>query len=467
MKAEEPLLIHSESGGFITLEGETRIRVSGMQGTLALRAGKAGELRYEVRSLDDRREERPIGLWLDGSGFEIAPLEGAAEERLLLEMAVPPDLSVELDLDDSNVQIAGLRSDLVLLGAGLDIDARGVYGDLTIEVVESSVKLDGVAGDLSVDSESVGLVASRIEGSLGLTLVDSEADIRGVSAPADIDLENTVLLISSLEDGLVLQAVGGRVEVEGVKPHCEFRLDGTPLRLTKTVGGAQIDSNSEVQVGATQGPVVVSGYGASIVGKALESTVTLTVDQATIELDDVKGKLTINGSNLGIAVKNLLAGATIETENSEIRVEGVEAVLQIDNAFGPVEVRGAKGDVRVSNRDGDVLLAEMAGAVTVHGSGEMVEVGWSDFPAEGQHMVANEQGGIVVTLPARARCRIEAQSKYGRISSDIPTVRINDDERFASGVVGGGRGPTIQIRSQGDVLISGDAATAAEDHPTQ
>ncbi len=63
--------------------------------------------------------------------------------------------------------------------------------------------------------------------------------------------------------------------------------------------------------------------------------------------------------------------------------------------------------------------------------------------------------------------RIEAQSKYGRISSDIPTVRINDDERFASGVVGGGRGPTIQIRSQGDVLISGDAATAAEDHPTQ
>jgi hypothetical protein len=265
----------------------------------------------------------------------------------------------------------------------------------------------------------------------------------------------------------VLQAIGGRVEVDGVKPRCEFRLDGTPLRLTNTSGGAEIDSNSEVQVGATTGPVTVSGYGGSIVGKTLESTVTLTVDQATIELDEVKGKLIINGHDLGIALRNLVAGGTINTENSEIRVEGIEAPMQINNSFGPVEVRGAKDALRVVNQDGDVLLSEIAGTVDVFGSGEMVEVGWSEFPAEGQHMLANEQGGIVVALPARTRCRIEAQSKYGRISSDIPTVRINDDEKFASGVVGGGRGPTIQIRAHGDVSISGEAATAAEDYPTQ
>ena len=82
--ADEPTLIHSESGGFITLEGESRVRVSGLKGTVAVRTGKEGELRYEVRSLDKRREERPIGLWLDGNAFEIAPLEGTVDGTLVL-----------------------------------------------------------------------------------------------------------------------------------------------------------------------------------------------------------------------------------------------------------------------------------------------------------------------------------------------------------------------------------------------
>ena len=466
-RAEEAALIHSEAGGFITLEGETRIRVSGVQGTIAVRTGKEDELRYEVRSLDNRREERPIGLWLDGRGFEIAPLEEASEERLLLEIAVPPDLSVELDLYDSNVQIAGLRSDLLLTGGGLKIDVRGVHGDMTVEVVESDVKIDGVGGDLEIDSEAVVLVASRMQGAIRLTLVDSEADVRDVAGEADVDLENTVLLIASLDTSLVLEAGGGRVEVEGVKSRSDFRLDGTPLILTNTLGRVVIESDSGVQVGAAKGPIVITGWGGPIEGKELEGTVEIKVDQATIQLEDIKGKLTISGNDLDVAIKNVEAQATISTENSEVRVESIGAPLQINNAYGLVEVRGAKSDVRVVNRDADVLLAEVAGSVDVFSSGEMVEVGWSEFPAEGHHTVANDKGDIVVNLPARTRCRIEAQSTYGKIRSDIPTVRINDDEKYASGVVGGGRGPTIRIRSHGDVLISGDAARAREEAPTQ
>ena len=54
-RAQEAVLVHAESGGFITLEGETLVRVSGIQGTVAVRTGKDGELRYEVRTLDNRR----------------------------------------------------------------------------------------------------------------------------------------------------------------------------------------------------------------------------------------------------------------------------------------------------------------------------------------------------------------------------------------------------------------------------
>jgi hypothetical protein len=464
-RAEEATLIHSESGGFITLEGETLVRVSGMQGTIAVRTGKEGELRYEVRSLDDRREERPIGLWLSGRGFEIAALEETGEERLLLEMAVPPGLDVELELDDSNVQVAGLRSDLVLVGGGLDVDLRGIHGNLTIELVESEVKFDGVSGDVEIDSEALSLVATRVDGSLGVTLLDSQADIRTVSGEADVDVENTVMVLSELEAGLVLQASGGRVEVYGVKPRSEFRLDGAPLVLSGTLGEASIESDSEIQVSEAKGPVVIRGFGGPIVGKALESRVEITADQALVDLEDVKGKLTINGNDLGVKIKNIEAEAIVRTDSSEVLAEGIAGPLQIHNAYGRVEVHGAKDVVKVVNRDADVLLADVAGSVDVFATGDSVEVGWSEFPADGHHVIANERGGIVVNLPGRTRCRIEAQSKYGKISSDIASVRINEDGRFASGVVGGGRGPTIQIRSNGDVLISGDAA--APDLPTQ
>jgi hypothetical protein len=467
VRADEATLIHAESGGFINLEGETRVRISAMSGTIAVRTGKSGELRYEVRSLDNRREERPVGLWLNGKSFEIAALEETGDERLLLEMAVPPDLAVEIDLDDSNVQVAGLRSDLLLIGAGLKVDARGIHGDLSVRAAQSDVKIDGVAGDADIDSEAIGLVASRIEGALTLTLLDSEAEVRGVTGEADADIENTVLSISGVEAELVLRASGGRVQVEDVKRTSDLNLSGAPLVLNAAVGRSTIETDGEVRVGGSKGPVVIRGYGGPVMGNALESSVEIAVDQAVIDLEDVKGAVTISGSDLEISLKNLQAEATVRTAASQVRVEGAQSSLQITNEFGPVEVHGTKGDLKVVNRDADVVVAEAAGSVDVFATAETVDVGWETFPAEGHQVIANEFGGINVTLPNGTRCRIEAQSKEGRISSDIPTVRINDDEKFASGVIGGGRGPTIQIRSQGDVSITGATDTRPENLPTQ
>jgi hypothetical protein len=275
------------------------------------------------------------------------------------------------------------------------------------------------------------------------------------------------LIITDVEGGLVLQARGGSVEVNGVKPSVDLRLDGTPLILTNGIGRAVIESDGEVQLDGMKGPINIVGYGGPIIGKGIESAVDLTVDRASIELEEVKGKLTINGNDLGIMLKKVEGETTIRTENSEVRVEGASASLRIENRLGPVEVVGATAEVKVVNQDGDVRLSEIAGPVDVYASGEIVEVGWSEIPGEGNQIVVNERGSIVLSLPSRGRCRIEVQSKYGRISSDIPTVRINADGKFASGVIGGGRGPTIQVRSQGDVHVAGARGGAGEELPTQ
>jgi hypothetical protein len=45
------------------------------------------------------------------------------------------------------------------------------------------------------------------------------------------------------------------------------------------------------------------------------------------------------------------------------------------------------------------------------------------------------------------------RSEYGVVTSALPNIRVSDDERYASGALGGADQPTIQVRSSGDVRL--------------
>jgi len=90
--AQEPLLLSEDAGGILELEGERGLEISGFHGSVLVRQGKEGELRFAGRDVDDKTVERPVQLWLEGKTLRLIPLDGASDVPVRLEVAVNREL---------------------------------------------------------------------------------------------------------------------------------------------------------------------------------------------------------------------------------------------------------------------------------------------------------------------------------------------------------------------------------------
>ena len=68
LRAEERVIVE-QAGGVLPLEGERRLSIEGVFGSVRVRPGKPGELRFLSTPADDPRGELPIPLRSDGSSL--------------------------------------------------------------------------------------------------------------------------------------------------------------------------------------------------------------------------------------------------------------------------------------------------------------------------------------------------------------------------------------------------------------
>jgi len=462
----QPVLLHDEADGLVAVDSIGAIRIVGISGKVSLRTGKEGELRYASRSRDDRSTEKPVALWMRDGTLELSALAGTETERLWVEMTVPPGLAVDVDLDDSEIEVAGLRSALGLRGSKLAVQARGIYGDVVVDAANSDVGIDGVDGSVEIDGEALRLTVRNVSSSVSGVLSGGNAEIVDVRGTADFDLQGTVLAGQRFDQGVRVSADASRVELGEVRRDADLRLSDTPLVLSGGQGRFTVDSDADVQLDSVQGMIAVTGYGASVNGSGNSGRLDISTSQGAIVLNQHTGVVHVEGDGLQIEMHEQRGDVTVVTTGSEVLIEQVEGAADVTNDFGDVRIDGTSRALRIANVEGSIFASAIAGPVEVHGSGERVEVDWKAVADEGAQSISNEQGQVVAKLPANSRCRIEVESSYGTVRSEIPAVRVSDDERFASGVLGSVQTPVIQIRSAGDVLVtaSGGAAAAL---PTQ
>ncbi len=132
--------------------------------------------------------------------------------------------------------------------------------------------------------------------------------------------------------------------------------------------------------------------------------------------------------------------------------------LDIETDFGDVHVTETASPLRVVSTGGDVVLSEISGPLELHANGNRVDVSWSEVARDPNQIIENNNGEVTLRFPARSAGRVEVESSFGRVRSELPNVRVSDDERFASGVLGRVNRPTIQVKSAGDVLVTSHGA---------
>lgn len=452
--AQDSLLINDQSGGQIEVESASDLAIYGFAGTVAVRTAGEGELRYEIRSLDSLREPRELGLWVTGTSYQLAPLDGSSTERLLVEIAVPPGLDVSIEMTDSNIQVNGLKSSIDIRGSKLDIDGRGVYGFVTIEADDSSIKMDGIEGDLDVAGSKLRLNVARVLSDARLMLQESEATLTEISGEADLDLENTVFFGTTFTGGLRAEAVGGRLRIENPSRRTELILEEAPVEIDGATGLVSIDTDSEVGLSNVKANVTLTGFGARVRGTSSTAPLEITLDDAQVVLDDWQGTVVVTGDRLDLTFRKLTGAVTATTTSSNVTIDTIEGPVNIENDFGDVNVANVKGAVVIVNVDGITQATAVSGSLEARGSGERIEVSWAEVSQDGNQVVHNETGEVWLQIPVRARCRVEARSEYGVVTSELKGIKVSDDDRYASGAMGGASQPVIQVRSSGDIRLT-------------
>jgi DUF4097 and DUF4098 domain-containing protein YvlB len=252
---------------------------------------------------------------------------------------------------------------------------------------------------------------ARIRSNIEITAPKgASVEVRGRDVDVDVaDLEGTVDVVSD-RAGVRLQNIGGKVR--------------TDLRGSDIIRGFDI-----------RGDVELKGRGRDI------------------ELENVTGQVTINGSYSGETVLRRVAKPVrFDSSVTNIRFDGLPGEMRL--SLNNMSAQNVTGPVEVRTRSKDVELAEVAGSVKVETDRGDVAVRQSTGP-KAPIQVEVRSGNIDLALPAGAAFTLDAETSRGAVVNDFnPDLKETESERGATLKGALGAGPEIRLKtSRGEVSV--------------
>jgi DUF4097 and DUF4098 domain-containing protein YvlB len=457
--AQEPTatLLHQDSGGLLELEGERILRIRGIAGTLSLREGKPGELRYEARTRDNLRQPKKLALWLDGPALLLTTVEGQPGSETLVDIAVPPELGVVLETSDSLVQASALGGRLAIVGSGLDVAARGLKGEISLDLAGGKALVSGTVERLDLAGSKVEARIEYATGDVSIGVEDSQITITASSGPIEGEVVRSRFDGEALAGALRLTAAESEVSLTQCSGGAFLELTASPIELSQSKGEFEVNTDADVKFSAHEGSLKVASYGGIVHGTGGNCTVEIEADGGQVRLEQLVGTTTVRGREVDLQLWYPKGEVVVETSATKVLVKKAAAPVRITNEYGDVEVEESTEAVRVSVRDGNVRLHGMKTLVVVESERGDVDVGWVSFSAK-EDCTITSGGDARVRLPASSNVRVEAHAPDGLVESDLPGITVDDEGRSAVGTLGGSRvaaqqRPAIRIRAGGDVHL--------------
>ena len=464
--AQEPILLTEDAGGILELQGERRIEIVGLRGSLGLRQGNEGEIRFAARDPSDRSKKLPVALWLDGKVLRLTAVAGAEDVPVRLEVAVSPELDTRIEAVDSEVSLASLHGTIRVTGERLALTGRALDASLELDIDEGSVKIVRVSQDVTLEGRGLEAQLEGVKGPISLALEGGTLRLNHIDGEIDGELEETDFTASNVKQRVRLGASGGSVGLNVAEGGAQLRMFGAPVTLAQTKGLIELETDAEVRFDGHEGQLTIRSRGASVYGKrASGGSLEIRTDHAEVKIEDFESETAIHGDNLRVRAAQCRGALSVFAVYSTIVIEEAEKAVEVENEFGDIEVTGASNLVRISSKDGDVRLDQLKGSVQVMAAGAEVSVTWASLQGSERSAVENTAGDVRVQLPGDARCRIDAQAPHGRVETDLEGVTVSDDGHSASGLLLGGRGratyvkqPALRLRSAGNLHLYNSGA---------
>jgi DUF4097 and DUF4098 domain-containing protein YvlB len=263
------------------------------------------------------------------------------------------------------------------------------------------------------------------------------------------------------------------------------------VELTMPAGVGTVDlhtGHGRVETHGVTGRLhLKSGHGQAAV-HAGNGVAEVSTGHGDLTIAGFEGRLEADSGHGRLHVERVQGVAELRTGHGPVQVIDSDGKLHVATGHGPFELIGVSGEVELRTGHGQVevsaprslklqLEAGMGGLRIAGGSVRGLDVRLAkgslqcDTTLEpGRYDVQTGVGEVEVGLPENARARIEAQTSFGRVESDVPLVQVGRSGPMSFGgarMVGSvGEGePEIELAlrtGNGNVRIfAGEAGPAA------
>jgi len=331
---------------------------------------------------------------------------------------------------------------------------------VTFENPRGSIKvIGGDSQEISVNGHKVIRAWSR-----------QDADRSNENTPVEIVPQGDRLLIRTNQDrspdnqrisddlevtvprGVSVEARGrnGDYEISDITGDVELASDRGDVRLARIGGNARLEIGRSDVIRATdlKGKLDLQGRGSDV------------------ELENVQGQVTINGSYLGsLEFKNIAKPLQFEgTRNTELHVQAVPGRISMDlsqfsgsNIVGPVRLITGSRDIKIDQFTQSLELETQRGDIELTPA-------HSPLPSiEARSGI----GRIDLILPAKSAFDLQATAERGEAVNDFgPPVEKEMEGRTATLKGKVGDGPTIRLTaSRGSVSVRKEGTLPSEIPP--
>jgi DUF4097 and DUF4098 domain-containing protein YvlB len=271
--------------------------------------------------------------------------------------------------------------------------------------------------------------------------ITAKTDGVGDSARVSTDLEVSVPKGASLE----LRGQYGDFDISDMNGEVSVNSDNAGVRAQNLAGRLRVETRKSDIIRATgiKGDVEVKGRGRDI------------------ELEDVQGQVTINGSYSGeTTLRKIAKPVRFESNVTQIRMEKVPGELTL--GLSTLTATNLTGPVFLKTQTKDIRLTDVTDSLTIDGQNGDVEVNQTKLPVPRMD-VHTRSGDIELALPASPKCTLNVTTNHGSITNDFEDQRLKQegDDRSATltGVLGG---PTeVKIATErGGITVRKSVASA-------
>jgi DUF4097 and DUF4098 domain-containing protein YvlB len=178
----------------------------------------------------------------------------------------------------------------------------------------------------------------------------------------------------------------------------------------------------------------------------VKGSITLQGRGSDVELENVEGQVSVNGSYSGtLDFKNLAKPLHFESRNTDLRVEAIPGRISMD--LSELTARNVVGPTRLTTKSRDIKFEEFTQGLELETERGDIELTPSKLPLA-KIEARSRNGRIDLVIPDKAAFELEATAERGDAVNDFgPQLQREVEGRSATLKGKVGKGPSIHLNA--------------------